>query len=152
MKKLYFFLLAMILPVAIWAQAPSAYSLRIQNQTPWPQQCVIFGGEVCGPCASTYTSMTIMVAPMTTLSYGNSTTLGGSYPPSIPKGIVGAKILNGPAVCSPGGGTVGQPPCGLPTTYGYVTILPGCTPAGPTKAIWVPATNCQSTAQLIFQP
>lgn len=152
MKKLYFFLLALILPVALWAQAPSAYSLRVQNQTPWTQYYYIFGGEVCGPCASTYSSMLIAIAPMTTVSYPNSLPLGGSYPPTTPKGIVGAKIPNGPLICSPGGGTVGQPPCGLPTTYGYVTLNSSCAPVGNTKAIWVPATNCQSTAQLIFQP
>lgn len=152
MKKLYFFLVAMILPVAIWAQMPSAYSLRVLNQTPWPQQYVIFGDEICGPCGSTYASITLTIAPMSTITYPNSTPFGGSYPPTINKGIVGAKILNGPVVCSPGGGTVGQPPCGLPPSYGYVTIVPGCTPAGPTKATWIPAQNCELPAQLIFQP
>ena len=82
----------------------------------------------------------------------DSITLGGGYPTTTPKGIVGAKIPNGPLICSPGGGTVGQPPCGLPTTYGFTTLNGSCAPVGNTKAIWVPATNCQSTAQLIFQP
>ena len=152
MKKLYFSLLALILPVALWAQMPSAYSLRVQNQTPWPQQYVIFGDQLCGPCGSTYASMVLTIAPMSTINYPTSMPLGGSYPPTMPQGIVGAKILDGPVFCSPGGGTVGQPPCGLPPTYGYVTIDPGCNPVGNTKAIWVPAQNCELPAQLIFQP
>ena len=150
MKKLYFFLLAMILPVSMWAQATSAYSLRVQNQTPLPQQYTLFGGEVCGPCASTYSSVILTIAPMSTISYPNTTTVPGY--PATPKSMTGAKILNGPVICSPGGGTVGQPGCGLPLTYVFTTLDPSCNPAFTTRADWIPVTNCQGTAQLIFRP
>lgn len=154
MKKIYMFLVAMIISVSLFAQAKSAYSLRVENNTPCTQYYVVFGDEFC-TCGTAFSSIILTIAPFSSIFYPNSTSFSGTmgtFPPT-PKGLVGAKILDGPTFCMPGGGAVGQTVCGFPMSYGYMALDGACNPCGPTKATWFPATNsCQETARLVFNP
>ncbi len=148
MKKLLLSLVIMLASIAAWAQAPSAYSLIVYNQTKCTQYFMVFGDAFC-VCGSTSASVTIAIPPMTTFTYPTSVPLFGGTP----KGIVGAKIFDGTPGCSPTAGTVGQGPCGLPMSYGFMTFAGGCIPCAQTKATWYPATSsCQEPAKLVFTP
>ncbi len=148
MKKLFLSLMIMLASLAAFAQAPSAYSLVVYNQTKCTQYFVVFGDEFC-VCGSTYSSTVIAIPPSATFTYPNSIPLFGGTP----KGIVGAKILDGTPGCTPNGGTVGQNVCGLPLSYGFMNISGNCTPCAQTKATWYPAVqSCQETAKLVFTP
>ncbi|RYE00318.1 MAG: hypothetical protein EOP54_00615 [Sphingobacteriales bacterium] len=150
MKKLYFTLVSLLLSFAVFAQAPSARSLVVQNQTNCTQYYQVFGDEIC-KCGSQFVSNLFAIPPGGTHTYPTSVTLGGTFP-TIPKGIVGAKIPDGPAGCPISGGTVGHQACNLPPVYSYLSISASCTPCGPTRATWFPAVNCEQVARLIFTP
>jgi len=148
MKKLLLSLVIMLASIATFAQAPSAYSLVVYNQTKCTQYFVVFGDEFC-VCGSTYSSPVIAIPPSATFTYANSVPLFGGTP----KGIVGAKILDGTPGCTPNSGVVGQDACGLPLSYGFINISGNCTPCQQTKATWYPtALSCQETAKLVFTP
>ncbi|OJV53595.1 MAG: hypothetical protein BGO31_01660 [Bacteroidetes bacterium 43-16] len=149
MKKLSFILISMLIAFAGFAQSPSAYGLVVENHTNCTQTYYVIGDELC-KCGGAYASPMITIPPGGVHVYPNSTTIPGF--PAIPKGIFGAKILDGPVFCSPAGGAVGQAPCGLPPSYGFMTLLSSCTPCAMTKANWLPANNCEEMARLIFTP
>lgn len=150
MRKLYFMLIALLFSAGAFAQVNSALSLVVQNQTNCTQFYQIFGDDPCR-CGSQYVSKLFAIAPGATHTYTNSLTLGNTYPTGIPKGIVGAKIPNGPASCATPGGTVGHQVCNLPPTYTYTSISATCAPCAMTRATWIPAQNCEQMARLIFQ-
>lgn len=148
MKKLLLSLVIMLASLSAFSQAKSAYSLIVYNQTKCTQYFVIFGDEFC-QCGSAYSSGIIAIPPATTFTYPNSVPLFGGTP----KGIVGAKILDGTPACTPNSGVVGQDLCGLPLAYGFMNIGATCTPCEQTKATWYPAAqSCQETAKLVFAP
>ncbi|WP_313491962.1 MULTISPECIES: hypothetical protein [Sphingobacterium] len=147
MKKLFFFFVAMLITVAAFSQA---YSLRVENQTQCTQYYIIFGDEIC-KCGNTYTGKTFAINPGDVHNYSNSVPLLGSYP-GTPKSIVGARILHGPLNCQSAFGIIGEPNCGLPIAYTYLSLNPDCRPCVQTTARWIPANNCQGMARLIFTP
>jgi len=148
MKKLLLSLMLLLSSMFVFAQAKSAYSLVVDNQTNCTQYFIVFGDEFC-VCGSTYVSKTIAIPPVTTFTYPTSVPLFGGTP----KGIVGAKILDGTPGCTPNGGTVGQDVCGLPLSYGFLNISGNCVPCQKTKATWDPTIqSCQETAKLVFTP
>lgn len=149
MKKLYFTLVAILFSFVAFAQAKSARGLIVRNQTNCTQYYQVFGDELC-ICGTKYTSKIFTIPPGATHNYPTSVTLGGLYP-STPKGIVGARIPDGPAACGVPAGIVGHRVCNFPLTYTYLSITPACTPCVTTKATWVDAPNCEQMAQLIFQ-
>ncbi len=150
MKKLYFTLIAILFSIAAFAQAQSARGLIVRNQTNCIQYYQVFGDELCR-CGTQYTSRIYTIPPGAVHNYPNSLTLSGTYPTTTPKGIVGARIPDGPAACGVPAGIVGHRVCGFPLTYNYLSITPSCTPCSATKATWVDAPNCDQMAQLIFQ-
>lgn len=150
MKKLYFTLIAVLFSLAAFAQAQSARGLIVRNQTNCTQYYQVFGDELCR-CGTQFTSRIFTIPPGATHNYPNSLTLMGTYPTSVPKGIVGARIPDGPAACGVPAGIVGHRSCGFPLSYGYMSISPACTPCANTKATWIDAQNCDLMAQLIFQ-
>ncbi len=150
MKKLYFTLVAILFSFVALAQAQSARGLIVRNQTNCTQYYQVFGDELCR-CGMQYTSRVFTIPPGATHNYPTSVTLSGTYPPGIPKGIVGARIPDGPAACGVPAGIVGHRACGYPLTYTYMSITSTCTPCVMTKATWVDAPNCEQMAQLIFQ-
>ncbi|RYE00317.1 MAG: hypothetical protein EOP54_00610 [Sphingobacteriales bacterium] len=150
MKKLYFTLIALLFSLVALAQAPSARGLIVRNQTNCTQYYQVFGDELC-LCGMKYNSQVFTIPPGGIHNYTTSVTLFGTYPPGTPKGIVGARIPNGPASCGVPAGIVGHRACGFPSTYTYMSFTPACTPCVMTKATWVDASNCEQTAQLIFQ-
>lgn len=145
-------LVALLLSFAGFAKAPAAaygaYGLVVENHTNCTQTYIVVGDEIC-MCGGAYASTMITIPPGGVHAYPNSTTIPG-FPP-VPKGIFGAKILDGPISCSPGGNAVGQA-CGLLPSYGFMALLSGCAPCAMTKATWIPAPNCQDIARLIFTP
>lgn len=147
MKKLFFFLVALFITTVAFSQARA---LRVENQTNCVQYYMIFGDELC-ICGDKYTSALIAINPGSVHNYNTSVTLGGSFPTSASKSIVGAKIPTGPVHCQPAGGTVGEPPCGLPLTYTYMALNQDCRECARTTARWLPATGC-GQARLIFTP
>lgn len=147
MKKFLSFFVAMFLSVVAFSQS---YSLRVENQTQCVQYYQIFGDEIC-ICGNKYNGAVFAINPGGVHNYVNSVPLMGSYP-GIPKGIVGAKILTGPPQCQVAGGIVGEPPCGLPLIFTYMALNQDCRPCAQTTARWIPATNCQGKALLIFTP
>ena len=149
MKKLYFMLIALLCSSGLKAQVVSALALTVQKQTNCTQYYQMFGDEPC-KCGSKYMSKVIAINPGATHTYPNSISLGGSYP-AMPKGIVGARIPDGPASCITSGGTVGHQPCNLPPTYSYTSIAATCAPCSFTRATWIPGQNCEQMARLIFQ-
>ncbi|OJV53594.1 MAG: hypothetical protein BGO31_01655 [Bacteroidetes bacterium 43-16] len=149
MKKICFILLALLLSFVASAQSPSAYGLVVQNQTNCTQYYYVVGDELC-MCGGIYASNMIAIPPGGTHVYPNSTTLGGSFPTSVPKGIFAAKIPDGPMACATSGGAVGQAPCGLTTLYGYLALNATCAPCSYTKATWYPSFACSDMARLIF--
>lgn len=150
MKKICFILIAILFSVAALAQSRAAYGLRVENQTNCPQNYYVVGDELCN-CGGAYASTLIVIPPGGTHVYPNSTTIPG-FPTSTPKGIFGAKILDGPVSCNTPGGSVGQGPCGLPPTYIFMSILPNCRECARTRATWVPSSNCDQMARLVFTP
>lgn len=149
MKRIASIVIAMLLSFAAFAQSPSAVGLMVQNQTNCTQYYYVVGDEMC-MCGGMYASNIISIPPGGTHVYPNSTTLGGSFPTTIPKGIFAAKIPDGPLACATSGGSVGQAPCGLSTGYGYLSLTSVCTPCAVTKATWYPAFACSDMARLIF--
>lgn len=152
MKNIYFILITMLVSASTLAQVSlvsSASKLKVENQTPCYQYFVIAGGEPC-TCGGLYASNIIAIAPYSSLSFLDSTTLGGSFPPGAAKGIVGAKILNGSPVCSSGGGSVGQAACGHPSSYAFLALSSNCIRCAYTKANWIQAPNCSDGAALVF--
>lgn len=149
MKKLCSVLIAMLLSFAALAQSPSAIGLSVQNQTNCTQYYYVVGDEMC-MCGGVYASNLIAIPPGGIHVYSNSTTLGGSFPTTVPKGIFAAKIPDGPLACATSGGSVGQAPCGLTTLYGYLSLTATCAPCANTKATWYPAYDCSGMARLIF--
>lgn len=157
MKRIYL-LLVMLLASAtsLFAQAPSAYGVRVVNQTNCPVYFSIIGDEIC-KCGRNYQTGVISLAAGGTVTYNNTTFLppggGSTYPPTVPKGISGAIIYNGPATC-PGllSSVVGQPTpnCAFPLNYAYLAIAAQCQRCADVRVRWVPANNCQELAQLIF--
>ncbi|MBL7707031.1 MAG: hypothetical protein JNM21_15900 [Taibaiella sp.] len=150
MKKLYFVLVALLFSLGALAQAQSARGLIVRNQTNCTQYYQVFGDELCR-CGMQYTSRVFTIPPGATHNYPTSVTLSGTYPPGTPKGIVGARIPDGPAACGVPAGIVGHRACGYPLTYTYMSITATCTPCVMTRATWVDAPNCEQMAQLIFQ-
>ena len=151
MRTFYASLFVMLFALTASAQTKSAYSLYVENQTPCTQYYAVFGDEVC-QCGTSYSSIILTIAPFSSTTYVNSTFITGF--PATPKGIVGAKILDGPTFCNPNGGVVGEINCGFPASYGYMAISANnCTPCVPTKAVWYPPMdNCEQMAKLIFAP
>ncbi|WP_298938712.1 hypothetical protein [uncultured Dysgonomonas sp.] len=84
-------------------------------------------------------------------NYNNSIPLGGTYPTTAAKSIVGARIPSGPILCQPPAGIVGEPPCGLPLTFTYTALNQNCSPCATTTARWYPAMAC-GQAILRFTP
>lgn len=151
MKKLYFTLIALLFSFVALAQVQSARGLMVRNLTNCPQYYEVFGDELCR-CGTKYTSKVITINPGAVHNYPTSVSLGGSYPTGIAKGIVGARIPNGPMTCgSVPVGVVGHMACGYPLMYTYMSISPACTSCAVTKATWIEAQNCEQIAQLIFQ-
>lgn len=151
MKKIFFILAALLLSIAAFAQPRAAYGLVVQNQTSCDQYYVVVGDELCD-CGGTYGSSIISIPPGGTHVYPNSTTIPG-FPTTTPKGIFGAKIPDGPIYCNVPAGAVGQPACGLPPLYGFISIGANCIRCTMAKANWIPASNsCQEMARLIFTP
>lgn len=148
MKKLFFILLWTLIPFALFAQAGK---LVVQNMTLCTQYYIIFGDELC-TCGSIYYSSLSAIAPGATHSYMNSRTLGGTFPATADKSIVGARIPAGPLMCSPSGGVLGEQDCGLPIVYTYFSLSTSCAPCTLTNARWWPASDCDSTARLVFGP
>lgn len=150
MKKLCFALIAMLISFAGFSQGPSAYGLIVENQTNCTQYYYVIGDEIC-KCGGAYSSTMITIPPGGVHVYPNSTTIPGF--PAPPKGIFGAKIVDGPVGCNAGGGAVGQGPCGLPPTYVFKTLFNNCQTCAVTKATWIPANKCDiDMARLIFTP
>ena len=150
MKKLCFVLIAMLISFAGFSQGPAAYGLIVENQTNCPQNYYVLGDELC-QCGGAYNSPLITIPPGGVHVYPNSTTVPGF--PGTPKGIFGAKILDGPITCGAGGGVVGQGPCGLPPVYTFKTLLGNCASCDLTRATWIPANDCKADmARLIFTP
>ncbi|RYE00316.1 MAG: hypothetical protein EOP54_00605 [Sphingobacteriales bacterium] len=150
MKRICSILIAMLLSFAAFAQPRSAYGLVVRNLTSCDQYYVVVGDELCN-CGGAYGSPVISIPPGGTHVYPNSTTIPGF--PSTPKGIFGAKIPDGPAYCNVPAGAVGQPICGLPPVYGYVSIGANCIRCTMAKATWDPAiNNCDDMARLTFTP
>lgn len=151
MKKLSLFLVSLLLSLAAFSQtsSPSAVGLVVENKTICTQYYLVFGDEDC-ECGSNFTSPFIAIPPGATHYYPSSTTLGGTFPTSTPKGIVGVKTLDGPVLCGAGGGMVGQTLCGLIQSYGFTALTSSCTPCASTKAAWFSATSCSDKATLIF--
>lgn len=147
MKKLFFLLVYTVISSALFAQAKS---LIVQNQTNCTQYYVVFGDELC-ICGTTYSGSFTAIAPGASITYMNSRTLGGTFPTLMDKSIVGAKIPSGPIVCNPSAGVVGEPNCGIPSVFSYLSLNTNCTPCGHTIAKWIPPTNC-GQARLIFTP
>lgn len=150
MKKLYFTLIAVLFSVVAMAQARSARGLIVRNQTNCTQTYQIFGDELC-VCGTSYTSRIFTIPPGGVHNYPTSVSLGNTYPPGVPKGIVGARIPDGPPACGTPSGIVGHRNCNYPMTYTYLAFTPACTPCSTTRATWVDAQNCELMAQLIFQ-
>lgn len=146
-------LVALLLSFAGFAKAPAAaygaYGLVVENHTNCTQTYIVVGDEIC-MCGGAYASTMITIPPGGTHVYANSTTLGGSFPTTVPKGIFAAKIPDGPLACATSGGAVGQAPCGLTPLYGYLALSTTCTPCANTKATWYPAFACSDMARLIF--
>lgn len=151
MKKLYFMLIALFVSVGAFAQVNSALSLVVQNQTNCTQYYQIFGDDPCR-CGSKYVGKIFAIPPGATHNYANSTPFGNTYPTAMGRGIVGARIPDGPNGCATSGGTVGHQACNLPPVYTYMSISATCTPCAMTRATWIPAQNCELTARLIFTP
>lgn len=147
MKKLFFLLVFTVISSALFAQPRS---LIVQNLTNCTQYYMVFGDELC-ICGTTYTGSFNAIAPGATITYMNSRTLGGTFPTLMDKSIVGARIPSGPIVCNPSAGVVGEPVCGFPTVFSYVSFTLNCTPCSRSTARWFPATNC-GQARLIFTP
>lgn len=135
-----------------FAQAPSAHSFRVINQTNCYQYFVVFGGTPCQCTNQEFDSGVIGIAPGAMLYYPDSTTIGGTFPISSPRGIMLARVLNQapPFNCPPDGGTVGQPPCGTPASVSFLTFQTNCVRCAITTATWYPATSCGQEARLIF--
>ncbi|WP_124636235.1 hypothetical protein [Taibaiella sp. KBW10] len=153
MKRIYLFVMMLLCSSALFAQAPSAYSLRVVNQTNCPVFYSVIGDEIC-VCGRNYQSGIMSLAPGGTATYANTTffPLPGSYPP-IPKGITGALIYSGSPACqNPTTGVVGQPApaCTLPLNYSYLGLGYQCERCSDIRVRWIPANNCQEYAQLIF--
>lgn len=131
---------------------PPAFSLVVTNQTNCTVYYRIVGDEIC-VCGETYSSPILALGPGGTVTYPNTTVLGGSYPMSPPKSIVAAYIYadtvrdcqNLPF------GVVGTPGCGYPLIYTY-QALRFCQPCrpNPVTARWTPAPSCQGQARLDF--
>lgn len=147
MRKLLFFLVAMFISVAAFSQARA---LRVENQTNCVQYYQIFGDEIC-ICGNKYVSALIAINPGNVHNYINSIPFGGTYPATAPKSIVGARIPTGPAQCQVAGGTIGEPPCGLPLIFTYMAIDQDCRNCAQTTARWFPVTGC-GMARLVFTP
>lgn len=150
MKKLYFTLVAILFSFVALAQVQSARGLTVRNQTNCTQYYEVFGDELCR-CGKQYVSKTFSIPPGGVHNYPTSVTLGNLYPTGVPKGIVGARIPNGPIACGVPSGVVGHQACGYPPSYIYMSITSTCTTCVTTRAIWVDAPNCEQMAQLIFQ-
>lgn len=150
MKKLYFTLVALLFSFVALAQVQSARGLIVRNQTNCMQYYEAFGDELCR-CGSQFTTKVIAIPPGAVHNYPTSMTLGGSFPPGTPKGIVGARIPNGPASCGTvPTGVVGHQACGLPLVYNYMSISPTCSACVMTRATWIEPQNCEQIAQLLF--
>lgn len=148
MKKIFFILLLSLIPFALFAQARS---LVVQNLTPCTQYYIIFGAELCA-CGSIFHSSVMAIAPGGTHSYMNSRSLGGTFPTTADKSIVGARIPDGPLRCSSSAGVVGEQACGLPIVYSYLSLSADCVPCESTNARWWFAPDCDSAARLLFLP
>lgn len=148
MKKLFSFFIALFLSAVAFSQS---IGLIVENQTNCIQYYQVFGDEICR-CGERYSSNLIAIPPGGVHSYSSTISLGNTYPPGPPKGIVGARIPSGPAGCRPQGGTVGAPACGLPLTYTYIAYDQNCRECQRTTARWMPAPNCNSEARLVFTP
>lgn len=148
MKKLFFILLLTIIPFVLFAQASV---LMVQNMTSCTQYYTIFGDEPCS-CGNAYNGDLRAIAPGATHSYMNSRLLGGTFPTMVDKSIVGARIPDGPLICHSSGGVVGEPNCGLPIVYTYLSLSANCAPCARTNARWVPALDCNSASSLLFLP
>ncbi|GEM63916.1 hypothetical protein SF1_18980 [Sphingobacterium faecium NBRC 15299] len=147
MNKLFSLLVALLISSIAFSQARA---LRVENQTNCVQYYQIFGDDLC-ICGNKYLSALIAINPGNVHNYNTSIPLGGTYPINASKSIVGARIPNGPTLCQPTVGTIGEPPCGLALIYTYVAITQDCRPCAQTTARWFPATAC-GQARLIFTP
>src|SRR5690554_6030636 len=151
MKKLYFLMITVLISVSSFAQPGSAHSLRVINETNCYQYFDVLGGIPCQCATQDHASGIIGIAPGATLYYPDSTTIGGTFPPSSPRGIMLARVLNQPPPynCPPGGGTVGQPACGTPASVSYTTYESNCRVCASTTATWYPASSsCSQEARL----
>ncbi|MEN5232487.1 hypothetical protein [Sphingobacterium faecium] len=147
MKNLILFLVTLFFSTVAFSQARA---LRVENHTNCVQYYQVFGDELC-VCGNKYNSPLIAINPGSVHNYTSSMPLGGTYPSTVAKSIVGTRIPNGPAQCQPAGGTVGEPGCGIPPVFAYLSFNSNCVPCANTTARWFPATNC-GQARLIFTP
>ncbi len=150
MKKV---LLALLILVCFAATASArARQLRITNYTSCTTYVQIRGADLCS-CAPMYLSGVIAVPPSSSIVYSTSAMIPGF--PTAPKAIIGAIVMSYPG-CTGGSATtgmVGEASCGFPNYFGYITMLPGCTPCTQLGANWVssPAPICTGMAELIFR-
>ena len=148
MKKLLFFIIALFASAVGFSQASS---LVVENMTNCTQYYIVIGDEIC-VCGTQYTSSLFSIPAGGIQAHTSTMGLGGSYPSTIPKGIIGARIPDGPVVCQPSGSTVGEPACGLPPIYTYMAIDQSCRPCARTNARWIRSLNCDTSARLVFTP
>lgn len=150
MRKFYILMIMVLATVSSFAQVPSAYALRVINETNCFQYFSISGDEPCN-CGTNYSSPIIAIAPGSILNYPDSTTLGGTFPALDPKGIVVARILDGINFCMSNVGVIGQSVCGFPATFYFDTLASDCTVCSHTRAHWFEALNsCNVGVTLVF--
>ena len=149
MRKLLLFLVLLVSSTTLFAQPPTAYGVRVINNSNCMVYYRIVGDELC-KCGETYSSPIISLPPGGTILYPNSITLGGSYPPGPPKSIMGAYIYSGPLSCAATViGRIGQSYCGLAPVFGYTGLNPTCGPCAPIQAVWTTTPNCETGIALL---
>lgn len=149
MKKVSFLLILMLISLKLFSQATTAYSLYVENRTNCDQTYVIYAADFC-QCPVVAKSTPITIPPGGVHNYPNTMSVPGlgGFPPL---GFVAAVIPDGPLACNPPNGIVGQPVCGYPALYSYVSLDAGCNRCTQARAQWFPSVNsCQEGARLLF--
>lgn len=151
MKKLLFFLVMLISSTTIFAQMSTAFGLNVKNNSGCTVYYRIVGNQPC-TCGEQFSSPVIALAAGGSIFYPNSIPLGGSFPTSSPRSIMGAYIYSGPTSCPATTiGRIGQSYCGLPALYGYTGLTPNCAPCMGIQARWITTPDCVAgIAQLVF--
>ncbi len=146
-------LLSAILVLLSLAGYATSRGIQIINKSDCELNIEIQGSEKCPDCTIQYTSNWIVIPPIATVTFPNTTMLGGSFPTSYPAFINSVIIYSGPRHCPRlERWLIGDPKCGFPHQIQFYTMNQNCERKCPClKATWK-RSECDGIAQLIIEP